>query len=393
MLYAQCTSCEAIFQVTASQLSARKGLVRCGHCDSVFNAAATLMDRLPDEIPRVKPVTADAKPSPAPPPPPSAEPPPSPPVPSPPPPSPPSATPPPLSPSPSPAPPPASPPSPPPTSHVETPPPGTLPILAEMPGAFMHNDPSQSEAERIALEPDTEPGAPMMAAAAPLSPSPPPSPPPPPPAAKVKPRPAPRGLDEMRMGDDPELREFTDPADLPHRSRRGIKSRSLHKRSIFKRRSAGRRLSRFVLWLAAVAALLAGAAWQVRAGYLAPLSQFAPLRPALALFCRVAECSLPPRMSPGAIDIYNLRVAPHPHIPGALTLSAEAKNSAWFNQPWPGIRLSQFTESGQLLSRRTLPWPAPTGDAKMQSGKEYALQLELLAPAVEGVRFEVDATR
>lgn len=261
----------------------------------------------------------------------------------------------------------------------------------------MHNDPSQSEAERIALEPNTETGTPVTAAAPPLSPPPPPSPPPasqpPPPPPKIKPQPAPRSLDEMRMDDDPDLREFTDPADLPHRRRRGIKSRSLRKRSIFKRRSAGRRLSRFVLWLAAAAALLAGAAWQVRAGYLAPLSQFAPLRPALALFCRAAECELPPRMDLGAIDIYNLRVAPHPHIPGALTLSAEAKNGAWFNQPWPDIRLSQFAESGQLLSRRTLPWPVPTGDAKMLSGKEYALQLELLAPAVEGVRFEVGVGR
>ncbi len=197
----------------------------------------------------------------------------------------------------------------------------------------------------------------------------------------------------MRMDDDREWREFIDPDDLPHRRRRGIKSRSLRKRSIFRRHSAGRRLSRFVLWLAAAAALLAGAAWQVRAGYLAPLSQFAPLRPALALFCRAAECSLPPRMDLGAIEIHNLRVAPHPHIPGALAISAETKNGAWFNQPWPRIRLSQFTESGQLLSRRTLPWPAPTGDAEMQSGKEYALQLELLSPPAEGVRFEVGVVR
>jgi len=38
MQYAQCPHCLSSLQITAQQLKQKEGLVRCGHCDDVFNA-------------------------------------------------------------------------------------------------------------------------------------------------------------------------------------------------------------------------------------------------------------------------------------------------------------------------------------------------------------------
>ncbi|WP_200385516.1 zinc-ribbon domain-containing protein, partial [Rhodocyclus tenuis] len=42
----RCPACATTFRVTPEQLKARAGKVRCGQCDSVFNALDTLIDEL-----------------------------------------------------------------------------------------------------------------------------------------------------------------------------------------------------------------------------------------------------------------------------------------------------------------------------------------------------------
>jgi predicted Zn finger-like uncharacterized protein len=49
-MYTQCPKCDAIFQLSASQLKAANGDVRCGQCLSVFNA----LDHLSEELPQSK---------------------------------------------------------------------------------------------------------------------------------------------------------------------------------------------------------------------------------------------------------------------------------------------------------------------------------------------------
>lgn len=48
-MYSQCSNCQAIFNVSESDLGAHRGLVRCGHCGTVFNALTNQVgdDRLP----------------------------------------------------------------------------------------------------------------------------------------------------------------------------------------------------------------------------------------------------------------------------------------------------------------------------------------------------------
>ena len=43
----RCPACQTIFRVTAEQLKARAGKVRCGQCQAVFNALDTMLEELP----------------------------------------------------------------------------------------------------------------------------------------------------------------------------------------------------------------------------------------------------------------------------------------------------------------------------------------------------------
>lgn len=52
-----CPECRTTFRVAQAQLSARRGLVRCGHCQAVFNAYDTLLPDL-EEPPVDKPIMA-----------------------------------------------------------------------------------------------------------------------------------------------------------------------------------------------------------------------------------------------------------------------------------------------------------------------------------------------
>ena len=51
-LYTRCPSCETIFRVTTQQLQASSGQVRCGHCQKIFDAFATLTAQEPQPAPQ-----------------------------------------------------------------------------------------------------------------------------------------------------------------------------------------------------------------------------------------------------------------------------------------------------------------------------------------------------
>jgi predicted Zn finger-like uncharacterized protein len=56
-MYTQCPECRVYFRITAPQLGARQGLVRCGQCAAVFQARERLYEKLP-EAPEAAPETA-----------------------------------------------------------------------------------------------------------------------------------------------------------------------------------------------------------------------------------------------------------------------------------------------------------------------------------------------
>lgn len=56
-LFTRCPSCETIYRVTTQQLQASGGQVRCGHCQKIFDAFATLTAQEPQLAP-LNPVVA-----------------------------------------------------------------------------------------------------------------------------------------------------------------------------------------------------------------------------------------------------------------------------------------------------------------------------------------------
>ena len=48
LLETRCNGCESILSVTADTLAAGAGLVQCGECDTVFNAAWNLVEQIPN---------------------------------------------------------------------------------------------------------------------------------------------------------------------------------------------------------------------------------------------------------------------------------------------------------------------------------------------------------
>jgi len=49
-MYTQCTHCDAVFRVKMKELTVAQGQLRCGECDSVFNAMDTLTTTLPKKL-------------------------------------------------------------------------------------------------------------------------------------------------------------------------------------------------------------------------------------------------------------------------------------------------------------------------------------------------------
>ena len=75
-MYTQCSHCRAVFRVTMKELTAAQGLLRCGECDTIFDAMKALSTTLPDERlggidssrdisgePRVHPLPFDGSPA------------------------------------------------------------------------------------------------------------------------------------------------------------------------------------------------------------------------------------------------------------------------------------------------------------------------------------------
>jgi predicted Zn finger-like uncharacterized protein len=61
-LYTRCPNCDTTFRVTTQQLQASGGQVRCGHCQKIFDAFATLTAQEP-RVASQEPVTSQQNPS------------------------------------------------------------------------------------------------------------------------------------------------------------------------------------------------------------------------------------------------------------------------------------------------------------------------------------------
>ena len=158
-----------------------------------------------------------------------------------------------------------------------------------------------------------------------------------------------------------------------------------------KRRSPwGRRL----LWSLLVLLAAAGLAGQYIAYHFDELARQDQYRPWFQQFCPQIGCTVPSKVDIGKIKSSNLVVRSHPEFSGALVVDAIIYNRATFSQPFPLLELRFADLNGHLIaSRRFKPGEYLNGDlegmAEMPPQTPIHIALDILDPGPKAVNYSL----
>lgn len=158
-----------------------------------------------------------------------------------------------------------------------------------------------------------------------------------------------------------------------------------------KRRSPwGRRL----LWLALVLLAAGGLAAQYIAYHFDELARQDQYRPWFQQICPQIGCTVPSKVDIARIKSSNLVVRSHPQFSGALVVDAIIYNRATFSQPFPLLELRFADLNGHLIaSRRFKPGEYLSGDleglAEMPPQTPIHIALDILDPGPKAVNYSL----
>ncbi|WP_065260265.1 DUF3426 domain-containing protein [Pseudomonas bananamidigenes] len=158
-----------------------------------------------------------------------------------------------------------------------------------------------------------------------------------------------------------------------------------------KRRSPwGRR----VLWLLLVLLAAAGLAGQYIAYHFDELARQDQYRPWFQQLCPQIGCTVPSKVDIAKIKSSNLVVRSHPDFSGALVVDAIIYNRAPFSQPFPLLELRFADLNGHLIaSRRFKPGEYLNGDlegmAEMPPQTPIHIALDILDPGPKAVNYSL----
>ena len=117
-------------------------------------------------------------------------------------------------------------------------------------------------------------------------------------------------------------------------------------------------------------------------------------RPWLEKICPALDCKLPPRVDISQIKSSNLVVRSHPDFAGALVVDAIIYNRAPFAQPFPLLEVRFADIQGQTLARRTFK-PGEylsgelAGQREMPSQIPIHIALDILDPGITAVNYSL----
>lgn len=117
-------------------------------------------------------------------------------------------------------------------------------------------------------------------------------------------------------------------------------------------------------------------------------------RPWLEKICPALGCELPPRVDISQIKSSNLVVRSHPDFAGALVVDAIIYNRAPFAQPFPLLEVRFADIQGQTLARRTFK-PGEylsgelAGQREMPSQIPVHIALDILDPGITAVNYSL----
>lgn len=158
-----------------------------------------------------------------------------------------------------------------------------------------------------------------------------------------------------------------------------------------KRRSPwGRRL----LWLVLVLLAASGLAFQYIAYHFDELARQDQYRPWFQQICPQIGCTVPSKVDIARIKSSNLVVRSHPEFSGALVVDAIIYNRATFSQPFPLLELRFADLNGHLIaSRRFKPGEYLNGDleglAEMPPQTPIHIALDILDPGPKAVNYSL----
>ena len=152
----------------------------------------------------------------------------------------------------------------------------------------------------------------------------------------------------------------------------------------------GRRL----LWLTLVLLAAAALAGQYIAYQFDDLARQDAYRPWFAQLCPEIGCTLPSKVDVEQIRSSNLVVRSHPEFSGALVVDAIIYNRAPFSQPFPLLELRFADLNGNLIaSRRFKPAEYLSGDlegmAEMPPQTPIHIALDILDPGAKAVNYSL----
>ncbi|MBK5532793.1 DUF3426 domain-containing protein [Pseudomonas sp. TH08] len=158
-----------------------------------------------------------------------------------------------------------------------------------------------------------------------------------------------------------------------------------------KRRSPwGRRL----IWLLLVLVAAGGLAGQYIAYHFDELARQDQYRPWFQQICPQIGCTVPSKVDIARIKSSNLVVRSHPEFSGALVVDAIIYNRATFSQPFPLLELRFADLNGHLIaSRRFKPGEYLSGDleglAEMPPQTPIHIALDILDPGPKAVNYSL----
>lgn len=140
-----------------------------------------------------------------------------------------------------------------------------------------------------------------------------------------------------------------------------------------------------LLLVAGVISMLFG--WKDRIAVL-PLPQ-----PVLQAFCAVTGCQLQEERDIAQLQLLQKKIYTHPSVDGALIVSLDLINNADFEQIYPQLSIKMADETGATVAQRSFSPNEYLSDQfaeqKLIPGKPVRIQLELMDPGVDARTFEL----
>ena len=168
-------------------------------------------------------------------------------------------------------------------------------------------------------------------------------------------------------------------------------SRTAKYRSSERKLSRGYRLKTQVLWLLATLVAASSLYAQTKYWLFDELAAIPSARGSLESFCRIANCSVPAPLIGPNFRILKTRIDLDPQLPGAVIVQVHIENRTTIPRPYPDIELTLTDRKSRTVGQRTYAsrdYGAETDPHELFPRTIAVIRLHLSRPDEDAVRFE-----